>query len=1290
MSTRVVCAQAARAAWALSAVLLLPVTAEAGAPTVTAVTRAHPASISDTALGYHYGPVAVSQDGRYVAFSSSSPNLIAGYTAGTSYGTTLDVYLLDRATNTMTLVSHAAGVPNQGGNGESFEPVISGDGRWVAFLSQADDLVAGQTGEPYVNVFLFDRLSGANRLVSHKAGATLVAVGLCDALLLSADGSHVAFESYAVNLVTGQNDVTSTRDVFLYDVATDGMRLVSRSVTGPTSTTNVEARLGDVSANGRRVAFTTASTNVVLGQIDANGSADVFVFDADSGGVALASHVPALPLVAADGASKDARLSGDGAYVAFLSVASDLIGGQTGGGPWQQVFLNRLSTGATALVSHAWSSTTTTGDGGSDPPRLDHTGASVAYTSWASDLIAGGPFYSRNVYVFDRASGTNALVSAAPGPLAVGGDLHGLSSGGRYVAYESTGNPGGFIDDNYAMDVFVFDRNTASTRLISSSAGTTNTTANGGAEGASLSADGLTAAFLSEATDAVAGVVDANGSADVLASAGAAALVTRRDPTSAPATALQAGALQPGAASDDGRFVAFTSRSLDLVPGQTGSIYDSNVFVFDSLTAAATLVSHALGAPLEGARGSDPRVSGDGRYVAFDSDAALVPGQTGGYNTQTFLFDRLTGDVSLVSHTPGSPAGGGNGRSVPFGVSRDGRYVLFDSLATDLVAGQIDANNYRDLFLYDRQADASVLVTHVAGSATTTPTSGLFLGDAALAADGDFVAYAHGATDLVVGQSDANDDDDVFVYDRASGTTALVSHAAASATATANRGGFHPSISGDGARVSFLSIASDLLDGQIDPSYTSDVFLFERASGQNRLVSHALAGAATAADNSSYRASLSRDGRWLAYESSASNLVAGVSDTNFTRDVFLYERASDTSRLVSHAAGAPLTAADGASYAPSISRDGAYVAFESEAGDLVAGQSGGGGSCCGDAFRYTRADGINVLASRRHGTTATTAGGVSDYEMVTQIGADGSSVLFGSDATTLVAGDFNGRRDAFLFSARHVKGDLNDDLNADLVLRKLSQPVHRVWTLDGNANRIAEIDVTPDQTSTDWRLAGVDDFNADLSSDLVFRNVTTGAVEFWMMSATTRQGAPVPLGAPSPDPSWELVATADFDHDARPDLLWRNVGSQQLQIWTMNGVAPTGAITPSPSQAVDGNWTVVAALDLDVDGNTDLLWYNTSSGRIVRWLMDAQVQRITGQFTNPMQAGDANWRVLAGGDYGLGPNGRPGTKDIVWRNATSGRFVIWFMDTNGNRTAGTFTNPAAPTAALDWTVAGPR
>ena len=222
------------------------------------------------------------------------------------------------------------------------------------------------------------------------------------------------------------------------------------------------------------------------------------------------------------------------------------------------------------------------------------------------------------------------------------------------------------------------------------------------------------------------------------------------------------------------------------------------------------------------------------------------------------------------------------------------------------------------------------------------------------------------------------------------------------------------------------------------------------------------------------------------------------------------------------------------------------------------------------------------------------------------------------------------------------------------------------------------------------QVSGVDDFDGDGKNDLAFWDSTTGAVEFWLMDGATRPGDPVPLTGGSQSPPWRLAATADFDRDGWPDLLWRNESTQKLVVWTLNGTAKKGEIVPSPDQAVHANWQVVGAVDLNGDGTVDLLWYNVSTGKIVYWWMDGSVQRITGSFTNPPNAGDANWKLLATGDYGAGPGGIADTADVVWRNETSGRYVVWHLDLAGNRTAGTFTTPDAPASPLDWTIAGPR
>ena len=281
---------------------------------------------------------------------------------------------------------------------------------------------------------------------------------------------------------------------------------------------------------------------------------------------------------------------------------------------------------------------------------------------------------------------------------------------------------------------------------------------------------------------------------------------------------------------------------------------------------------------------------------------------------------------------------------------------------------------------------------------------------------------------------------------------------------------------------------------------------------------------------------------------------------------------------------------------------------------------------------------------------------------------------------------------ALPFMVHFRKGDLDNDVQTDLYLGNTVTPDHRVWLMNG-VSQLSEQPLSPAPASVSQQIAGVGDFDGDFWNDLVLWDDTTGAVEFWFMNGTPiRPGAAVPIsGAPTLATNWKLSATADFNADGKSDIVWRNFTSQKIVIWTMNGATKVGNIIPTPDQAVDSNWEIVGALDLNNDNNTDFLWYNSTSGKIVYWRMNASVVRITGAFTNPANAGDNNWKVLAAGDYGVGPGGQILTKDIVWRNATSGNFVVWYMDTAGNRTSGTFTSPTSPSPnPTDWTIVGPR
>jgi Tol biopolymer transport system component len=373
--------------------------------------------------------------------------------------------------------------------------------------------------------------------------------------------------------------------------------------------------------------------------------------------------------------------------------------------------------------------------------------------------------------------------------------------------------------------------------------------------------------------------------------------------------------------SSDGRFVAFRSFAGNLVPGDTNATWD--IFVRDPLAGATELVSIATGgAQSNGVSGLfGISISPDGRYVVFESRATnLVPGDTNGA-ADLFVRDRLNGTTERVSVATGGTQG--NSYSYYPSLSDDGRYVAFASVATNLVPG--DTNDAWDVFVHDRQSGVTERV-----SVATGGTQGNAASDPpAISQDGRYVAFASLASNLVSG--DTNGFYDVLVHDRLHGTTERVSVAAGGEQGN----GFSAwaTLSGDGRFVAFTSLASNLVPG--DTNGLRDTFVRDRLAGTTERVSVATGGA-QAAGSSAGGPAISQDGRYVAFANGASNLVPG--DIGYD-DVFVRDRWSGTTERVSTSTGG--AQGIGNSDVPSISGDGRYVVFRSPARNLVPGDSNG-------------------------------------------------------------------------------------------------------------------------------------------------------------------------------------------------------------------------------------------------------------------------------------------------------------------------------------------------------------
>jgi Tol biopolymer transport system component len=378
-------------------------------------------------------------------------------------------------------------------------------------------------------------------------------------------------------------------------------------------------------------------------------------------------------------------------------------------------------------------------------------------------------------------------------------------------------------------------------------------------------------------------------------------------------------------------------------------------------------------------------ISAHGRFVAFGSFATnLVPGDSNGAE-DVFVRDRSAGVTQRVSVGAG---GQGNSVSLMPAISADGRYVAFLSGASNLVSG--DTNVAFDAFVRDRQARTTVRVSVGSGGQQANGSTDRV----AISADGRYVAFASDASNLVPG--DTNATSDVFVRDLQTGTTRRVS--VGSSGRQANGFSSDPALSADGTFVAFDSSATNLVPG--DHNGVEDVFVRDLQTGVTRRVS---VGTGGVGNGDSSRPSLSAGGRYVAFVSDATNLVTG--DTNGFTDVFVRDRQAATTRRVSVGAGGQ---ANGLSETfdetPTISGNGRYVAFSSEASNLVTGDTNG----FEDVFVRDRQARVTLRVS------LTSQGGEADgLNLGGSIAADGRSVAFSSFAQ-LVPEDTNGVEDIYV------------------------------------------------------------------------------------------------------------------------------------------------------------------------------------------------------------------------------------------------------------------------------------
>ncbi|HEY6805455.1 MAG TPA: Calx-beta domain-containing protein [Pyrinomonadaceae bacterium] len=482
--------------------------------------------------------------------------------------------------------------------------------------------------------------------------------------------------------------------------------------------------------------------------------------------------------------------------------------------------------------------------------------------------------------------------------------------------------------------------------LVSANSAGTNS-GDGPSSNAVVSANGRYVAFTSTATN-LSNQIDTNGQPDVFVRDllnGRTELISRRNSSNFSANG-PSGALASDNSlgiSADGRYVVYSSEASDLVSFDDNNVAD--VFVYDRVVGFTRRVSVKNGDLNASANGPSGKatISANGKIIVYTSSATnLTSVSDTNAKVDVFAFDQNILVAKMLSINAAGTNGGNDPSSVPSArsISDDGRFVVFESQASDLVPNDGNGTGVfgSDVFVRDLQTNSTSLVS---ANATGTGTGNLDsnASGARISANGQFVVFASRATNLVNGITDANGGlSDVFRRDLTAGTTSLVSINLAG-TSSGSDLSESPSISDDGRFVAFASrannlVATDTNNGQ--GGSDTDTFVRDMQSGVTKLVSLNTTGTDSGNSDSTGPTEISSDGRFVLFASTATNLTT-IADNNSSPDLFLRDTVAETTTLVSIDRGNTAGRANATGF--SMSDDASAVGFESTSPVLVANDS---------------------------------------------------------------------------------------------------------------------------------------------------------------------------------------------------------------------------------------------------------------------------------------------------------------------------------------------------------------
>lgn len=984
--------------------------------------------------------VDASADSRFVLVWSRSSNVVPGQVDTED---SRDLFLVDRQTGVSQLVTHQGDHVTCGPNDSLDEGAISEDGSVVVFVTREEGLVAGFDSRGFAQAYRYSPGTGAVVPLTRSASdPSLGANGNTTSIDLDGAGRVAVLISGATDLVSGFVDGGPGEDGYGMVVATGTPFLItadasdpSRGAEGP-GQGQVQVRDLRISNSGTQVYFGTSAVNLVAGFQPAAGGFDgsnLFRRDLLAGATTLVTRTGTSALQAASRGGRIEDLSADGERLVFTSESGDLLVGQ--GLPFRpQVYVYDASTGQNRMVSHLPGQPVQAAAGFGGPAKISADGRRVAYAHGADGLLLGGVDTNgrADLFVYDLAAGeTTQLVTHVAGQPSVADTAAGLldqdffiDALGVTVTFGHTSDRllAGFVSPaGEEMNTYRRDLGTGTLELLSRDASSALVGSNGGEQLAGLSADGATV-FRS----VLSGNLDTGtiGQGPVLYAAGtpglAAGPVLRRagTPSDSPngATSLVVPISPLQGTSDDGRWVLLASTSSNLVAGVQRRSNGPSLYLRDVQTGATRLLNHVGdGLTTTYLSAEFGAISADGGTVVFYASGTgnLVPGfLDDGTALGLYAHDVASGATEVLSSSSVNPALPSGGTPFLRGLSSDGRFVLYETRAPDVVPGTVDTNGETDVILVDRSTGTRTLVSRAAaGGQAASGRSG----NASLSPDGSLVVFQSRAADLVPGFIDVNGpfSDDVYAYDVAAGIVRLVSHSLAGVSTGGDLASFGSQVAADGT-IAFQSLASDLVAGFVDRNFfDGDVFCAD-PSGSIRLAVSDAAQGLEGMDNGAEDFRLSGDGSSLVVLTDAGNLIPGFVDRNGTSgaDLFHVDLVGGAAQLIGSLPGQPEVGGDGDIETFAVSFSGRRVAWIGDSTDLVPGQAAVGLDT--NVFVADVNAASTTLVTERPASTGAEVGEIDPFRL--SLSGNGACVDFVSNERDFAPGDQNAQNDVFRLS----------------------------------------------------------------------------------------------------------------------------------------------------------------------------------------------------------------------------------------------------------------------------------